>query len=156
MLYYTEVGLSPYEVPGETAICIYISGCCNHCPNCHYPLLQRKDYGDILMAHYREIINLFGDDVTCVCFLGEGENSSNEHQEFRTIVQYAKSLGLKTCLYCGRNTDIENWMKIFDYIKLGSYKEEYGGLDSKTTNQRMHKKEGRKYRDITDAFFQYN
>lgn len=70
------------------------------------------------------------------------------------MVKYAKSLGLKTCLYCGRDTAIENWMNVFDYIKLGSYKEEFGGLDSKKTNQRMYKKESRKYRDITDAFFQ--
>ena len=29
MLYYTEVDLSSYEIPGETTLNIYISGCQN-------------------------------------------------------------------------------------------------------------------------------
>ena len=55
MLYYTEVCLSPCEVPEHKSICIYISGCLNKCAECHYPLLQRMDYGDIL---YDKFINI--------------------------------------------------------------------------------------------------
>ncbi len=53
-------------------------------------------------------------------------------------------------IYSGRDTVIEKWMHIFDYIKLGSYREELGTLDSVTTNQRMYRKNSHNnYEDIT-------
>ena len=53
-----------------------------------------------------------------------------------------------------RDTSIENWMYVFDYIKLGSYHEELGSLDSKTTNQRLYRKnDENKYEDITNRFW---
>ena len=72
MLYYTEVCLSPYEVPGEQSICIYISGCLNRCKNCHYPELQYPDYGDVLSKRMSDIVALYHSQASCVCFLGEG------------------------------------------------------------------------------------
>ena len=118
MLYYTEVCFSPYEVPEHESICIYISGCLNKCTYCHYPLLQQTDYGDTLYDKFKNIIELYCARATCVCFLGEGKNTDAEHNEFKDMVIYAHKKGLKTCLYCGRDTIIESWMKIFDYIKL--------------------------------------
>lgn len=149
MLYYTEVGLSPYEVPTERALCIYISGCRNHCPNCHYPLLQREDYGFPLNENYKKIVALYQKYATCICFLGEGKNTDDERTEFKDMVAYANGFGLKTCLYSGRNIQPESWMRIFDYIKLGSYVEKLGGLDQKTTNQVLLKKCQEGYADIT-------
>ena len=58
MLYYTEVLLSEREVPGESSICIFISGCSQNCKNCHYPDLQRLEYGDNLMESYEEKFRL--------------------------------------------------------------------------------------------------
>ena len=61
MLYYTEICLSPYEVPGEQSICIYISGCCNRCKSCHYPELRLPEYGDVLSKRISDIIDLYED-----------------------------------------------------------------------------------------------
>ena len=152
MLYYTEVCLSPHEVPDHSSLCIYISGCVNGCIECHYPLLQQSNYGDLLFANYENIVALYSAYATCICFLGEGNNTCEEHEEFENMVAYARLQGLKTCLYCGRDTVIESWMEIFDYIKLGGFQKNRGGLDSPTTNQRMFEKAAHGYVDITYKF----
>ena len=153
MLYYTETGLSHAEVPGESSLCIYISGCLFHCKNCHYPELQLPNYGMPLKEHYKNLIALYQMQATCVCFLGEGANTTTEHEEFETYVRYSKRYGLKACLYSGRDTVIEPWMRWFDYIKLGSYQEMFGPLNCASTNQRMYQKTEQGYIDITSAFW---
>lgn len=153
MLRYTEFCLSPYEVPKEQSICIYISGCTNKCRNCHYPELQSSDNGELLYPHFADIVELYFNQASCICFLGEGKELPQEKKEFNSYAKYAHTKGLKTCLYSGRDTVIETWMHIFDYIKLGSYHEEFGALDSLTTNQRMYRKNSNNYyEDITYLF----
>ena len=154
MLYYTEVLLSEREVPGESSICIFISGCSQNCKNCHYPDLQRLEYGDNLMEHYQEIVSLYKRYASCVCILGEGAGTSIEQYELNCVAEYAKSEGLKSCLYCGRDTELEPWMNVFDYVKLGSYQNDRGGLEISSTNQVMLKKaESGEYQDITYLFY---
>ena len=155
MLYYTEFGLSEREVPGESSICIYISGCCHNCLHCHYPLLKEKDYGEKLSNYYKDIIDLYLRQATCVCFLGEGANTEIEHDELRLAVEYAKLKGLKTCLYSGRDIEIEEWMHVFDYIKLGSYIERLGGLESENTNQVFWQKINGSFVPRNDLFHKY-
>ena len=41
----------------------------------------------------------------------------------------------------------------FDFIKLGPYKEEFGPLNSKTTNQRMYRVHNSELEDITNKFW---
>ena len=152
-LYYTEICLSPYEVPGEQSICIYISGCLNRCRNCHYPELQYPDYGDVLSERMSDIVALYRNQASCVCFMGEGRGGQEERDELIRFAEYAHKRGLKTCLYSGRDTFIEAWMKGFDYIKIGSYQEALGALDSNTTNQRMYRKNANgEFEDITCMF----
>ena len=154
MLYYTEFCLSPCEVPEEKSICIYISGCTNRCKNCHYPALQLHNYGESLGNFFADIIELYHKQASCVCFLGEGRGFPEDQAEVISYAEYAHAKGLKTCLYCGRDTGIESWMYVFDYIKLGSYREELGSLDSKTTNQRLYRKnDENKYEDMTNRFW---
>ena len=155
MLFYTEICLSHLEVPGERNLCIYISGCQNNCSDCHYPELKRNYYGDILKINYIDILDLYNFQTTCVCFMGEGKCSEQEKLEFQKYCSIAHSRNLKTCLYSGRDIDIEEWMQCFDYIKLGSYKAEFGALDSPDTNQRMYKKTTAGYEDITNMFWTY-
>ncbi len=129
-----------------------ISGCINKCVECHYPLLQSSDYGDLLSQNFKKIVALFRSHTTCICFFGEGKNTEEEHDEFRAMVAYSKQQELKTCLYCGRDTTIEPWMDIFDYVKIGSFQVAHGGLDSPLTNQKMFEKTITGYLDITYKF----
>lgn len=153
MLHYTEFGISHVEVPGENSICIYISGCQLKCKNCHYPDLQKPNYGGMLSKYYEDIISLYYEQATCVCFLGEGPGDESARRELIKYSRFAKSKGLRTCLYSGRDIQPEDWMRNFDYIKVGSYKEEYGPLDSTTTNQRMFRNTGAGLEDITEEFW---
>lgn len=154
MLYYTEFGLSHMEVPGEATLCIYISGCPNKCINCHYVELQRPDYGELLSEYFGQILDLYHEYATCVCFMGEGDGAEESIYEMLGYVQECNNRGYKSCLYSGRDTIIEDWMKVFDYVKLGSYREERGPLISETTNQRMWKRiSNNEFEDITCRFW---
>lgn len=86
--------------------------------------------------------------------MGEGAGGISERNELQKYASYAQLKGLKACLYSGRDTNIEQWMTVFDYIKLGSYKFEKGPLTSPGTNQRMYKKEGQEFTDITCSFWE--
>lgn len=139
MLMYVECAVSPLEIPNEICLCIYISGCQNSCQECHYPELQSCEYGDPLGDEFIDIMDAYQQQITGVCFMGEGDLSSESRKEFLAFAKEIKGRGLKTALYSGRDVEIEEWMNIFDYIKLGSYIKERGGLTCRTTNQVLYK-----------------
>ena len=154
MIYYTEADLSPYEVPNEQSLCIYISGCQENCYHCHYPDLRRVNYGTPLKDNFQKLLTLYFHQATCICFLGEGENTLQSRAELTMFARQARVAGKKTCLYSGRNVNIEEWMKIFDYVKAGSFQKDLGGLDSPTTNQMFYKKcTNGTYQNITSDFW---
>lgn len=66
---------------------------------------------------------MYHDYTTCVCFMGEGDGSEESRAE------------------------------MLSYVKVRSYREEFGSLTSETTNQRMWMKEADKYIDITERFW---
>ena len=153
MLYYIEACSSPAEVPNERSLCIYITGCLNHCDDCHYPELRYANYGELLSENIHKLIELYFRQITCVCFLGEGMSTKTEKDELVKYVDYAHARGLKACLYSGRNINVEAWMKSFDYIKLGAFDVQRGALGEKTTNQVMLRKTGGEYQSITAEFW---
>lgn len=154
MLHYVEFGISHLEVPDEVTLCIYISGCPNKCVNCHYQELQQVDAGEKLVTYFDQMLDLYREYVTCVCFMGEGDGSIESKNEILSYVHECNKRGYKTCLYSGRDTIIEAWMNQFDYVKVGSYCEELGPLTSETTNQRMWKRlSDNEFEDITFRFW---
>lgn len=155
MLHYVEFGISHMEVPYDSALCIYISGCQNRCRECHYPELKNADEGEVLSDYFEQMLDLYHEYTTCVCFMGEGECSTDSRMELLQYVQEAHNRGYKVCLYSGRDTVIEDWMKSFDYVKTGSYIERFGPLTSKTTNQKMWcKLPDGSFTDITELFWE--
>lgn len=153
MLRYLEVALSHREIPGETALCIYLAGCPNRCVECHYPELQDTKTGDILCNNFADILDLYHSQATCVCFMGESAAGQEEVDELQLLTAFAKAKGFKIGLYSGRDVDIESWMRCFDYVKLGSYQKDYGPLDCPTTNQRMYQQIKGFFVDITSVFW---
>lgn len=152
IIYYANVGLSELEIPNEKNLVIYISECQNHCQNCHTPYLHEK-YGDRLKENFNQIYSLYKNYITCVCFMGEGRLTQKIKNEFKYYCDLLHNENIKTALYCGRDCNIEGWMKIFDYIKLGSYQEKKGPLTNSKTNQLLYKKSGDKYENITYLFW---
>ncbi len=153
MLKYIEFCVSHMEVPGESCLCIYICGCTNRCRNCHYPELQSAEAGERLEKYFNDIVDLYREQISCVCFMGEGECTQNNQKELVSYAQKLNAENIKSCLYSGRDCEVEDWMKVFDFIKLGSYKEEYGSLSEKTTNQRLFMKSADGYENITYRFW---
>ena len=64
-----------------------------------------------------------------------GDQNKDELLECLNI---AKKHNLKTCLYTGSDKIDYSIIKKLDYVKIGRYIKELGGLDSETTNQRMY------------------
>lgn len=75
-----------------------------------------------------------------------------EQLEYALLMIRAR--GLKSCLYSGCNSIglFERWLPLLDYIKLGPYVEEKGGLDNPNTNQRFYRITAGKLTDETWMF----
>ena len=150
------------EFPDEIALCINITNCSFHCPGCHSPELW-EDKGIIL--NQNELARLIGENkgITCVGFMG------GKPKVINTLAAFVKNglpYNLKVGWYTGGNyiPDCIN-VKWFDYIKIGPYIKELGGLDSPITNQRMYQylpiwsgsieRLGKSWKDITYKFWKH-
>lgn len=138
MLKYFNYDIVFQEVPDEVTLAINISNCPNHCKGCHSPWLQ-EDKGEILNKESLiTIVKKYINDITCVCFMG-GDNDVVSVEDLSNVI-HSTFQDKKTAWYSGKES-LPNNISInsFDYIKLGGYKQEYGSLKSKTTNQRLYK-----------------
>ena len=156
MIKYKDTYVVFEEIPDEVTLAINITNCQNHCIGCHSPEL-RKDIGTELT--YEELDRLISDNdgITCICFMGEG----NDRDAFHNLILHIKDKygsKYKIAVYSGRNTvGLFHWENL-DYLKIGPYKPECGPLNKKTTNQRLYKRvdEHGKWEDITSKFWKTN
>ena len=148
------------EIPGEVTLALNLSNCPCHCPGCHSPHLA-DDIGEPLNEDLLNgLLARYGAMITCVAFMG----GDAEPEEVDRWAEYIKDSGLKTAWYSGRptypntpkNQIIPNTPNPFDYVKLGPYIESLGGLKSPTTNQRLYKRVGNEWQDITSSFWKNN
>lgn len=151
MIKYVDTLVCFSEVPDEITLAINISGCPIRCPNCHSKYLW-EDIGEPLNSDslYNLIENHKG--ITCVAFMG-GDANPNDINNLAEFIR-AKYPKLKIAWYSGRqelSKDIN--LEYFDYIKLGPYMEEFGPLNSRTTNQRIYKVHNGELEDITNKFW---
>ena len=133
MLKYTTTQVTFREIPDEITLCINISNCPIHCPDCH----SKELWGDIGEILYPDtLLRLIEENkgITCVCFMGSG-NNIDEVIKLSYLIKDIYGFDFKTALYSGDNKIYQ----AFDYVKIGSYIKEYGSLDKPTTNQRLFK-----------------
>ena len=153
MLKYVDTKVVFQEVPNEITLAINISNCPCHCINCHSSYLA-EDIGEPLdLQHLTNLIDS-NKGITCVCIMGGDANPSEVDDIAQDIKEYYHNL--KVGWYSGRqelSKDIE--LSNFDFIKLGSYKEEFGPLNSKTTNQRFYKVSDGELVNITSKFWKH-
>ena len=149
MIKYVDTLVSFSEVPDEITLCINISNCPCYCKNCHSSYLA-DDIGEELNSH--SLKNLIDNNkgITCVSFMGGDSNPS----DINTLAQWIKiNYPIKVAWYSGRQElSKEINLKNFDFIKLGPYQEEFGPLNSKTTNQRMYEVALCHYDDGTSGY----
>ena len=135
------------EIPDEITLAVNITNCPCHCKGCHSPFLW-KDTGTPLT--FNEVNNLIENNrgITCICFMGGDSNP----YVVNSLAAYIREEheGLKIAWYSGMEKISDEIDKVnFDFIKIGPYIEEYGGLDKETTNQILFKVEDGKLIDIT-------
>lgn len=155
MLKYHNFDIVFQEIPDETTLAINITGCPFRCHNCHSPHL-REDAGEPLTEEaLLSILERYGSGVTCICIMG-GDARPEDVQALARHIK--RELGYKSAWYSGAEAlpeciDTRN----FDFIKVGPYKEEFGGLRSEKTNQRLYKvEEDGGLVDITYKFAKQN
>ncbi|MCM1079283.1 MAG: anaerobic ribonucleoside-triphosphate reductase activating protein [Bacteroidales bacterium] len=141
------------EIPDEVTLAINISNCPCRCPGCHSKYLW-GDIGDVLTHEVLErMIAKYAQAITCVAFMG-GDSAINDLND---LAIYLKNIhpNLKIAWYSGKTLIPSSLNKeCFDYIKVGPYIEHLGPLNKTTTNQRLYKKNGKKWSDITSRFWQ--
>lgn len=161
MLKYVDTLVSFSEVPDEITLCISISNCPCHCKNCHSsylaedigePLIYEESYNNKTVLTCNPLSKLIeaNNGITCVCLMGGDSNP----EYINILGKVIKHHHLKSAWYSGRQ-ELSNDIDLFnfDYIKLGPYKEEFGPLNSRTTNQRLYQIKNHKMLDITSRFW---
>lgn len=150
---YTDTMVTFREVPDEVSLCINISGCPNHCPDCHSKELWNEVGRNFTTETISDLV-YHNDGITCVCFMG-GDAYIDEIKFFIHFIKNNYPL-LKTCWYTGQNRTEESLSDILpylDYIKTGPYIDSCGPLNNPNTNQRFYKVENKKMIDITNIFW---
>ena len=149
MLKYVNYDITFQEIPDEITLCINISNCPCHCIGCHSSYLA-EDIGEKLTLDkiYKLIENNEG--ITCICFMG-GDSSPKEIDMFARCIK--DLYDIKVAWYSGRQELSKHVNLMYlDYVKLGPYIEEFGPLNSKTTNQRFYQVIKSHYEDGTSGY----
>ena len=124
------------EIPDEIALAINISNCPVRCPGCHSSYLA-QDIGEILDENALETLIKENTGITCVSFMG-GDAEPMLVGSYSRWIKF-RFPGLKTAWYSGRDlSHAEINLDTLDYVKVGPYIDEYGPLNSPTTNQRFY------------------
>src|SRR5690554_5079077 len=90
--------------------------------------------------------------INCICFMG-GDSEPDEVDRLAVHLRRSIKQPIKTAWYSGKQNIPKSCnLHNFDYIKLGAYIEELGGLDSPKTNQRLYKITNEQMEDITNHF----
>ena len=153
MLRFVNYSIVFQEVPGEVTLAINLSNCPHRCEGCHSPHL-RENTGEILDNDtLAGLLEKYGNAITCVCFMG-GDASPRNVEQCSVFLREQTRGRIKTGWYSGKNSFPEECsLQSFDYVKLGAYIKNLGGLDSKTTNQRFYRIDNGKMINMTEAFF---
>ena len=151
MVKYVDTQVVFREIPDEIALAINISGCPNHCENCHSSYLANDIGTELSFDNLFKLITS-NSGITCVVFMGGDQNPSYINLCAEVIKQ--SDLSLKTAWYSGKqelNPEIN--INNFNYIKLGPYVPNKGPLDNSNTNQKMFLVKDNNLIDITYKFW---
>ena len=135
---YLDYAVTLSEFPDEIALCINISNCPFHCPGCHSPELW-EDIGNTLDKSSLSKLIESNKGVSCIGLMG-GDLDPIKISDLAAFIKF-KYPNLKVGWYSG-NKEISSLIKTdwFDYIKVGPYIKELGGLDNPNTNQKFYAK----------------
>ena len=141
------------EIPDCVTLAVEISNCQGNCIGCHSPFLK-TDIGEELTESVIDSLLADNFGVDCFLFLGEGKDPAR----LLALAEYVRSRGVASALYSGRTRGEDEFYRVFDYVKVGPYIEEFGPLNSRTTNQRLYRVQmdesgAPQIKDITSKFW---
>ena len=149
MIKYKDSYIVFEEIPHCISLALNITNCQNMCIGCHSPELRLNSGTELTNEEIDRLINEnYG--INCVLFMGEGK-------DYNRIIELAKYIknktDLKVAIYSGRDSVEDEYFNVFDYVKVGAYKEEFGPLNVKTTNQKLYEISTDGIKDITSLFW---
>lgn len=131
------------EVPNEISLAINITGCTIHCKGCHSQWLWSNRGKELTKEELTNLIEK-NKGITTVLFMG-GDNFIKQLTKLAIDIKYHYP-NLKIAWYSGRrnlgnfgNSEMKELETYLDYVKIGPYIKQLGGLDSPSTNQRFYK-----------------
>jgi len=123
------------EVPDHISLAFTVSGCPLECEGCHSKDTWPVESGEALTNdQFIEYLRQYRGLVSCVVFFG-GEWWPDSLIEKLKI---ARAMGLSTCLYSGFENAPKRIKAHLDFIKLGPWRADLGGLTQASTNQRFY------------------
>lgn len=153
-----KTGITLAEMPNYISHYIQLADCSIRCPMCH----SKELWGSTHRVSLDSIYNIAEENVNkgadMIIIFGDINNGISS-MDLLCLTNRLKKLS-PICIYSGASTILESLGDYIGYIldnisflKLGAYKEEFGGLNKKTTNQRMYKVEDEGLKDITATLF---
>ena len=153
MLKYVNTGVVFQEIPDETTLSINISRCPCHCPGCHSQYLAEDIGLPLTEAAIDVFVGEYGKDITCIALMG-GDAEPDTVNRLACYIHQAYPR-FRVAWYSGRLRVPSVVNKAdFDYIKIGPYIAHLGPLTSRSTNQRLYKRQpDASFLDITSLFW---
>lgn len=138
MLKFIDYDIVFQEIPDEVTLAVNLSNCPFRCKGCHSPHLQR-DIGEELNERALScLLEKYGNSITCLCFMGGDGNRDELFKAAELVKKYGKK-NIKTAWYSGNDKLFNEALQYFDFVKIGPYIAELGGIDKNSTNQRLYK-----------------
>ena len=145
VVYYYSPQVTFREIPDEISLTIPTL-CYNHCSkDCNSKFCWIENWKGKREELTKEVLKsliLKNEGISCVTIM-----TSLNFEELIKLFSFIKEdfPKLKTALYIGveekevlNNEKFLNLIKKLDYLKVGSFKKEFGPLNSKTTNQKFY------------------
>ena len=150
MIKYSDSFVVFEEIPDKVSLALNITNCANNCPGCHSPELA-LDMGQELTEDTIDRLINENAGANCFLFMGEGR----DYKRLLELAMYIKDKYpyMAVGVYSGRDEVEDEYYKVFDYVKVGPYKEDLGPLNKRTTNQRLYKMVDGVKTDITERFW---
>lgn len=150
-MFYSYPQIVMTEIPGEITLSLSISGCPLRCKGCHSTETYNPKFGNELT--FEEIDKLLKKHkhITSLLFYGGEWNG----KELIDIIKYVRrKKDIKFALYSGHEIEFihNDIINELDFLKVGPYKKERGGLDNINTNQRFYTIQNNELLDTTHLF----
>ena len=101
MLKYAGYDIVFQEIPDEVTLALNLSGCPNGCPGCHSPHLQRDEGEALTPGALERLLERYGREITCVCFMG-GDAAPGEVAALARHIARTTGGTIRTGWYSGR------------------------------------------------------